>query len=83
MNLLQKLKQQTLAQMVGSLLILVSGILVVAKISGIATDVDLIKSNWSFYNNWSSYFFLTGAFLYCSPKITRKLKKLKRVQLLL
>lgn len=80
MNLLQKLKQQTFAQTVGGLFILISGILVITKISGVSPDFDQIKNNWSFYNNWSSYFFLTGAFLYCSPKIIKKLKKLKRIQ---
>lgn len=80
MNLLQKIKLQTFAQILGSLFILVSGILVVARISGVAADFELIKNNWywSPYNNWSSYFFLMGAFLYCSPKIIKKLKKLKR-----
>lgn len=78
MNLLQKLKQQRITKMVGSLFILVSGILVITKISGVAPDFDLIKSNWSFYNNWSSYFFLMGAFLYCSPKIITKLKRTKK-----
>jgi len=77
MNLLKKLEPTTLAQTMGSLLIIGSGIIVVIKLSGIAVDVDQIKHNWSFYNNWSSYFFLAGAFLYCSPKIIRKLKKRK------
>lgn len=78
MYLLQKLKQQTLAQIIGSLLILISGLLVITKISGVAPDVDLINNNWSFYDNWSSYFFLVGAFLYCSPSMMKKLKKLKK-----
>ena len=78
MNLLQKLKQQTFAQTVGSIFILISGILVITKISGVAPDFDQIKNTWSFYDNWSSYFFLIGAFLYCSPKIIKKLKKTKK-----
>lgn len=78
MNLLQKLKQQTLTQTVGSLFVLISGIIVITKISGVAPYFDQIKSNWSFYDNWSSYFFLIGAFLYCSPKIIKKLKRTKK-----
>lgn len=78
MNLNQKLNQQTLAQIVGSLFILVSGILVLTKISGLTPAIDPIKSKWSFYDNWSSYFFLIGAFLYCSPRIIKKIKKVNK-----
>jgi hypothetical protein len=77
MNLLQKIKKQTFAQTVGGLFILISGILVIARISGVVPDFDLIKNKWSFYDNWP-FIFLIGASLYCSPKIIRKLKKLKR-----
>jgi|GEM_PF-213847 len=78
MNLLQKLKQLTLVQIIGSLFILVSGTLVITKISGVASEVDPINNRWSFYDNWSSYLFLAGAFLYCSPSKIKKLKKLKK-----
>ena len=81
MNPIQKLKQQTFAQTVGSLFILISGILVITKISGVTPHFDLINNNWSFYDNWSSYFFLIGAFLYCSPKIIKKLKKISAAPL--
>lgn len=76
MNLLQKLKQQTLAQTVGGLLILISGLLVLIKISGIVPDFDLVENKCSFHDNWP-FIFLIGAFLYCSPKILKKLKKLR------
>jgi dienelactone hydrolase len=74
MNLLQKLKQQTLVQKVGGLLILISGLLVIIKISGIIPDFDLVEDKWSFHDNWP-FIFLIGAFLYCSPKIIRNLKR--------
>lgn len=78
MNLLQKLKQLTLVQIIGGLFIFLSGILVITKISGVAPEIDPINNRWSFYDNWSSYFFLAGAFLYCSPSMIKKLKKLKK-----
>ncbi|MDZ7772836.1 MAG: alpha/beta hydrolase [Balneolaceae bacterium] len=80
MSLLQKFIPKTLVQIVGSLLILVSGILVAARIFGAAPDFELIENNWywSPFNYWSSYFFLIGAFLYCSPKIIKKLRKQKQ-----
>jgi dienelactone hydrolase len=75
MNLSQKNKQLTLAQKVGGLLILISGLLVVIKISGIIPDFDLVENKWSFHDNWP-FIFLIGAFLYSYPKIIRNLKRI-------
>jgi pimeloyl-ACP methyl ester carboxylesterase len=77
MNLLQKLKQQTFARIVGTLLILISGILVTTRIFGGTPNFELIENNWfwSPYNYWSTYFFLIGAFLFFSSKIIKKLKR--------
>ena len=74
MNLSQKNEQLTLAQKVGGLLILLSGLLVVIKIFGIVPDFDLVKNKWSFHDNWP-FIFLIGAFLYSYPKIIRNLKR--------
>jgi hypothetical protein len=71
MNVNQKLKPKTFAKKVGSLLILMAGILVIIKISGVAPTFDPIIKNW-----WP-YTFLIGAFLYCFPKIITNLKKLR------
>jgi len=75
MNPLQKRKQKTLAQKVGGLLILISGLLVVTKISGIIPDFDLVENKWSFHDNWP-FIFLIGAFLYSYPTIIRNLKRI-------
>lgn len=75
MNQLQKREQKTLAQKVGGLLILVSGLLVATKISGIIPDFDIVENRWSFHDNWP-FIFLIGASLYSYPKIIRNLKRI-------